>query len=186
MTKIDFFNAALLKLGSQRVLTGEGEKCPEFEVCERAYEQALKEVYTLYPWHCCRKMAELNRLYDKNLHLKFKYAYQLPIDCLYVAEVIPQRTEFEICGRIIYSDEKNLAISYTANIENIGELTPHVAELAVTNLAMKILPSLSKGSYNVTAAMLQDFHTLQFNIAKKTDVAENYSRRQHTSWIDQV
>lgn len=184
MTKIDLFNAALLKIGSQAEVTGDNDPSNEYAVCDRCYETALRLVYSIYPWHCCRKYARLNML-NSCEHYRFKYAYQLPLDCINVVSVYPERINFEVSGRKLFTDHEELKIQYTADIENIGELSPLVYQLCVDKLSMMILPSLAKGSYNIKDSMLQEFWNIDFTQAKMAEVKQNFTRPKVQWWIDE-
>lgn len=184
MTKIDFFNAALLKIGSQLEITGDDDESQEYRICERVWKQALKEVYSLYPWRCVRKFVRLNR-YVKCDHIRFSNKFSLPADFLVLAEVNPKRTEYEIIGDSLYTNLEELQISYTAFEENVGKLTPHVYNCAVSRLACMIVPGLAKGSYNMKDSILQEFYQIDFNNAKIVEIRENTVRPPAQYWIDE-
>ena len=184
MTKIDFFNDALLKVGSQLEITGDGDDSQEYRICERVYKRALREVYSLYPWHCCRRFKKLNE-YVKCDHIKFANKFSLPTDFIVLAEVEPARVPYEIIGDELYSNLEEVQIGYTAFIENLALLHPHVYNCAVSRLATLILPGLAKGSYNIKDSMLNEFYNIDIINAKRIEVAENAVKPPAQWWIDE-
>ena len=183
MTKIDFFNDALLKIGSQLEITGDGDESQEYRICERVYERALKEVYSLYPWHCCRKIATLNRYVNCD-HNRFSKKFSLPPDLLVMVKVYPEREEFQISGEEIYSNAESLDIEYTAYITNLSDLKSHVYNCCVSRLATLILPGLAKGSYNIKDSIVNEFYQIDIINAKRIEVAENFTRPKKEWWIE--
>lgn len=184
MTKIDFFNDALLKIGSQLEITGDGDESQEYRICERVYKRALKEVYSLYPWHCCRKIFTLNR-YVNCEHNRFSKKFSLPSDFIVMAEVYPERNDFEIIGDELYSNLEEVKIAYTAFITNLASLQVHVYNCAVSRLATLILPGLAKGSYNIKDSIINEFYQIDIINAKRIEVAENFTRPKTQWWIDE-
>ena len=172
-SKIDFFNMALGRIGSQLEIIGDDDESNEYKLCERMYKQALKEVYTIYPWRCCRKTTKLNKL-NKSEHIKYQNAYQMPADFLILAEIKPERIAYEVANKILYTDEEDIKIAYTAYID-VADLTPAVYNLAVLRLAMMIIPCLAKGSFSIKDNMLQEFWQIELNNAKTIEIRENFS-----------
>lgn len=185
MNKIDFFNAALLKIGSQLEIAGDNDNSQEYRVCQRVYKQALKEVYSLYPWRCIRNFARLNK-YVLCDHIKFQNKFALPVDFLVLASVEPARIEYEIIGNSLYTNEIELQIAYSSFEENLASLTPHVLKLAIDKLAMMIVPGLAKGSYNIKESILSEFYEFDLYNAKTIEIRENFSRPKKEFWIESV
>ena len=181
-SKIEYFNMALARIGSQLEITGDDDESNEYKMCERLYKQALREVYTIYPWRSCRKTTKLNR-FSHCEHIRFKKAYQLPADFLVLAEVAPTRIEYEVINKVLYSNDDDIRIAYTAMVD-VSNLTPALYNLAVLKLAMMIIPSLAKGSFNIKDNMLQEFWQIELNNAKSIEIRENLSRPRRAWWIE--
>lgn len=68
--------------------------------------------------------------------------YQLPSDYLTMFNVTPRRTEYQIVGDQIYTNETALYIEYVARTEDTTKWSPLFAQLIMYRVAERIAPVL--------------------------------------------
>ena len=107
------------------------EGSAESEVAALLYETTYHAMLTETQWHFATRTASLAR-HTETPDNNFKYKYQLPIDCLYVAKASSKR--YEIYERDLYSDHKEVDIEYVYPVDE-NNLPAYFAKALEYNLA---------------------------------------------------
>lgn len=183
MTKTEIWNLALVEIGSVGGIVDDSDESPEGQACRSAWKPALDQALSAYPWSCARSEARLARL-DLTT-VKYKYVHQLPNDCIVVRETVPSRIPYE-CGRNnhVHSNEKDLAVVYTARIE-ADEIAPHVIPVVVAKLALQLATSMRAGGSALVQTLGQRGE-LALSNARTIENRANYARERAHGWRDGI
>ena len=113
-TKIDLCSRALVKLGAKAIASF-NEATAEAEVCAQLYDPTVESLLAAYPWRFALEKAKLARLVETPT-ADYKYAYQLPHDCVRVLSAgnsfKSQGLKYKIVGGTLHTNAENVTISY--------------------------------------------------------------------------
>jgi len=125
--RTQIINTAMMRAGAQDINIA-FQDTPAAQVAEAAYDRSLEFCLSLYPWPFALRYAVLAQSADVPL-FGYRYAYQLPGDCMRVLDVrrhgdageVPSWAyrhsgpRYSIVGQEIYTDAESLALRYVSN-----------------------------------------------------------------------
>ena len=116
----------------------------EYQACVRASDSVRDRLLGLYAWSFARKSAVLTT--TASTLYGWKYAYELPKDCLRVLDLHSHSTpfdgaseDFEEAGNVVYSNELLPEIRYTARVEDMSSWPGIFADVYCYSLAQEIV-----------------------------------------------
>lgn len=179
MTKTEIWNLALGEVGSLGTIINDDDATPEAKHCAAAWTRALDAVLQSYPWACARREATLARRADLK-SLRWKFVYQLPVDCLTIRETIPARIDRELSPGQLLCDEQQMAVVYTARID-AEKLAPHVADALVLKLAQHLTTALRTGGSQLIQSLYQRYE-LALAEARRIEGSAAFDRPRPRRW----
>jgi hypothetical protein len=124
---IDIASNALQEIGAKSISSFDDPGAGA-AVAKALYERITRALLTKTYWGFALKKQQLNRLSQTPLN-EFKYAHQIPTDCLKVQRTYP-RIYYKIYRDLIYSDSIDVEIDYIFRVDTT--LFPAYFELALT------------------------------------------------------
>lgn len=143
-SKVQLFNQVLLDFGFDRI---DDPDSPEREavILRELYPRARDEVLSLRHWACATRRSDLAVVVEDHPTHEWGFCYQLPVSDKWIeVQAILSRDNqyYEIVGapwiiegNRLYTNERRVAIRYTARIE-VPEMHHHVVSLLQAKLAM--------------------------------------------------
>lgn len=133
-------NSALAKIGAGRIISiddpSEGAK-----LCKEQYTKNKEDLIAAHPWNFAIARVSLAQLPDAPV-FQYKYAYQIPVDCLRVLQVNTSNSvEWEREGSSLVTDSDGVYIRYIKNVDE-SLFSPLFAEVLAVKLAYDISYSL--------------------------------------------
>ena len=133
---------------------------PGAQVAEAAYARSLEFCLSLYPWPFALRYAVLAQSADAP-PFGYRYAYQLPGDCMRVLDVrrhgdtgeVPtwayrySGPRYSIIGQEIYTDADSLALRYVSNDREMA-VSETFADALAWKIAFEISQYVSQGAAN--------------------------------------
>ena len=146
MSDIDIASNALQMIGANSISSFDDPGAGA-AVAKALFEPLLTAMLTRDYWRFAVKKQKLNLLSQTPLN-EYKYAYQLPTDCLKVERVY-QVTNYKIFRDLIYTDINDIDIDYIYRMDS--SLMPSYFTLAFTyklasEFALSVTDSVSKNS----------------------------------------
>ena len=183
MTKIEICNHALLKIGADTIAsldinqnTDEGVVYSA-KLCNTFFNQALEEVLRTHKWNSAMKRTQLARLSEAPA-FKFKYQYQLPIDCIRIINLYDttdannSRTEWVVEGNVILCDYEAAYLSYVSKVEDVNTLDAFLTQAVVQNLAIKLSVPMQLDTA-MQNNLIQEYDSVILPKARSVDTLEN-------------
>lgn len=124
---IDIASNALQMIGAEPISSFDDPGAGA-AVAKALYEPLLRALLTRTYWRFAIKKQSLNKLSQTPLN-EYKYAYQIPTDCLKVEKVYV-RSFYKVFRDLIYSNVDNLDIDYVYRVDTPA--LPSYFELAFT------------------------------------------------------
>lgn len=157
--RTSIINTALMRVGAQGVNLA-FQDTPEAQVAEAAYDRSLEFCLSLYPWPFALRYAVLAQSADAP-PFGYRYAYQLPGDCMRVLDVmrhgeageVPSWAyrhpgpRYSIIGQEIYTDADSLALRYVSNDREMA-VSEAFADALAWKIAFEISQYVSHGAAN--------------------------------------
>lgn len=177
---VDICNKALSLLG-QKAIVSLDENSAEALACRIHWGPLRDEVLRKHPWNCVTKRAVLNRLVGTPAY-EFQYQFQLPGDCLFVQEVVPE-AYFVVEGRLLLCGNPELSIKYIQTIDDTTKFDSQLSAAMAHLLAAEI-------SYNITKSTsltesLYKIGTDKLGDAKASDSLEGRTRVKRVGrWLN--
>jgi len=193
---ISICNLALRRVGSRKTITDLGSNESEEAIhCNALYAHARDTVLDAFPWPFAMKYATLDLVEDlseeeDDENRDWNYSYRYPTDCLKVRRIVTSagRLEtvpepFEIgqdsAGLLIYTDEEDAKIQYTARFTNSAQFSPIFADALAWRLAADLaMPLSQEESVRETA---ERFYRYALGEAQATHRNESQRDRSMTS-----
>ena len=133
---------------------------PGAQIAEEAYDRSLEFCLSLYSWPFALRYAVLAQSADAP-PFGYRYAYQLPGDCMRVLDVRRhgdtgevqtwayryQGPRYSIVGQEIYTDADSLALRYVSNDREMA-VSETFADALAWKIAFEISPYVSQGAAN--------------------------------------
>lgn len=188
MNTVELCNAALARLGEARIASLD-ETHLAARTCAQLYPVAVDELLRSHRWNFASSRAVLSRL-DETPVFGFRYAYQLPGDCMRVVEVngvsstgTPSEA-WEIEGRKLLTDAETARIVYIYRATNLDLWDSLALECLTLLLASKLAPVIQGGSTSKENELLEALNRLTAPLARRIDA--NESRRPSESPMEQM
>ena len=148
---IDICNQALLLLGASPIVSFEDDTA-EADALQVHYAPTKKAFLRGYAWNCAIQTVTVALLADKPL--RYDYAFAWPDDALRIIDVIDashngQRMEWEVEGRTIHTDFKDVYVRAVMNIPE-PQLDAHVEDAFMYALARKLSYTLTSDTARET------------------------------------
>ena len=178
-------NIALGKLGARRIIALD-EESVEARACLLHYAETRDEVLRHHRWNFAIKREALTQLVTPPA-FEWRFAYELPVDCLRVLEVNNQGRgtrirAWEVEGRTLLSDDETALVRYINRITDCNQFDSLFVEALATKLASKIARPLT-GSGPLSGEMLTEYEKLTGGRARRTDAFEK-SEPRTPAWVN--
>lgn len=146
-------NLALSRVGISSTIAALDETSQEAIACNAVYEQARDEVLRDFPWPFARKYVELG-LVEEEPNDDWDYSYRYPSDCIRALRLVsgdPQgrtRIPFQLghddSGRLLFTDEEDAELIYTARFTDPAHFDPTFASALAWRIAVDIAAPLAR------------------------------------------
>jgi hypothetical protein len=178
-------NLALGKLGARRIIALD-EESTEARACLLHYAETRDEIVRAHRWNFAIKRETLTQL-ETPPAFGWRFAYELPIDCLRVFELNgfdPGRRirPWEVEGRALLANDETAEIRYISRVTDANLFDSLFVEAFATKLAAKIARPLT-GSGPLSGEMLTEYEKLTGGRARRTDAFEQSSERI-PAWVN--
>lgn len=180
-SKVDICNISLGRIGSQPIqsLT---ENSKAAKNCTLYYDQIRKSVLRSHNWNFATTIVALELL-DETPD-EWDYAYQLPVDCLKVIEIVSTaktKIPYKTQGRKILTDLDEVKLKYVKDIDDPTMFDDQFMTAFTYRLAADLaMPMTGKPSYQNQNYQL---YINELNSATATDASES-KEEQEESFID--
>ena len=160
LTKTDVANAALIKLGSQKLIAALTDETPTASVLNSAIERCKLAVLRLHPWNFAIKRATLAA---SSTEPEFGYSYQLPLpsDFVRIAGIVDGPSEdYRIEGRMLLCDSDEVQLRYVYDIgDDFSSCDPLFMEALACYLAHDVCYAVTQ-SVEMKDRVMQDLRGL--------------------------
>lgn len=178
-------NMALGKLGARRIIALD-EESTEARACLLHYAETRDEILRHHRWNFAIKRVTLTQLPVEPL-FGWRFAYQLPTDCMRVLElngIDPGRRirPWEIEEHTLLANDEQADIRYISRVTDANQFDPLFVEAFALKLASKIARPLT-GSGPLAGEMLTEYEKLTGNRARRTDAFEQ-SPERIPAWVN--
>lgn len=158
-SKTQIGNIMLARIGSaKQVANVETEQRVEARTIRLFFEDDRKFVLRGFPWPFATSYATLNLVSGSStspVNYDWIYAYRMPSDCLYVRRIVtvngrketnppPFRVGRDEQGKLIYTNETDAQIEYTADVDDPEEFDPLFVSAFAWKIGAGCAPSLSR------------------------------------------
>jgi len=157
VSKVQICNMALAKLGVKRPITSLTENSQEAKQCNLFYDQCVDRVLRDAPWAFATRYEAGQLVAEAGAQAwadQWGYAYRYPTDCLFVRRIateagrlVADPPEFAIgndsAGRLIFTDQQDATIEYTARMEDPTRYDPAFVDALVWKIADAVAMPLS-------------------------------------------
>lgn len=128
----------------------------EARLCRRYYNEARRQVFRDFPWAFLTKQVALALV--AGTPNEFEFQYRVPSDNLYVRRLVSVISRFETPdskikfqlandagGALIWTDEVDAVIEYTAENEDVTKYPPDTTQAIALLLAVHLAPGVTGG-----------------------------------------
>jgi hypothetical protein len=169
MDEVTICNMALSHLLINRQIDDLDEGTQESEACSLWYERIRNQVLKDYPWPFAERFAEL-ALVEEDPNFEWGYAYRAPSDFLAARRLardgvrannipaLPYRTGSDATGGLIFTDEPDATLVYTARIEDVTLFPEDFINALSLRLAYQISKPLS-ASLAIAQQAMSDYRS---------------------------
>ena len=170
-------NAALAHLGQHRIVSID-EVSPPAEECRRSWDITRDALLREFPWNFSIKRSVLTALVETPA-FDWAYYYALPSDYLSTLEFNgveggTGRTNFEVEGGKLLTDDTTAQLRYIAKVEDVSLWDSSFSEAFALRLAAKIAPTLTSSTTMPESLLARAAQAAV--TAKGTDQAESRPR----------
>ena len=111
--QIGICNKALLLIGAKRISSFD-EQSTEAITCNDFYESSYQALLNMYPFSFAQTYKDLAIIANVTPgDPRFKYAFKLPTDLLWLLQVIPNQSEYKVVGDQLHMNAAEIKIKYT-------------------------------------------------------------------------
>lgn len=162
-SKLSICNRAL-RLCGENILTTLEEPSKLAEECNFLYPIIKREVIESYPWKCCRKLINLQSIYESNQeeYTQYPYKFLLPYDCVRVVSV-NDTNNFLRDGIYMYAANSNIQLCYIADVPE-EYFTIRLSKIIALKLAVELVFALNDN----TELINRLYSTLELETRKVT------------------
>lgn len=179
---IDIVNLALTSLGADRIMSLT-ENSENARRANAIYTLIRDEVLRSAPWKFAIRWASLSQL-SEEIKSGYKYAYQLPSDCLKVLRLKDKDADFRVENSKLYCNESEATIKYIARIEDSSQFDSAFVSAFATRLAAELAYPLT-ASLSLTKAKWEEY-AFKIKQAEALNSQEDKADYRDTSiWINE-
>ena len=178
MTDLEAANRALILLAVEPVASL-SENVKAARVVSTLLPHCKRVVLNEFPWPFAMRTAPLHPNGEPGV---FRY----PADALNVCQVtdlVNSVKPFRVEGSLIYSDIQWGKVTYTADVQDLGQWSAQVLECLVTRLASDAANALV-GSPQLAMSLLEKYAMLAQAAAQTAVVEERTKQPRNTDYID--
>lgn len=156
-SEVEICNLALSHLRIAPGISSLEERSEEARTCSLFYEQVRDEVLREFPWPFATRIVAL-ALVEEQPTSEWAYSYRYPTDCLQARRVVsgagrietratrvPYRLASDDAGPLIYADQAEAEVEYTARIDDPTHYAPDFVQAVALLLAFYIAPRVTSG-----------------------------------------
>jgi hypothetical protein len=174
-SQIDIYNMALGHLGVTTTVASLTEPSKERKAMDRFWDAALEATLRDKDWPFTTKFKNPG-LIGEEPTVEWDYSYRYPTDCLTVRRIMPAdgrgsavRIPFRIArddtARLIYTDQPEAMIEYTARVSDSSQFPPDFTMALSFRLAAYTAPSLTRGDDNDLGGRALKMYILELGLA---------------------
>lgn len=182
-SKIDIYNLAIGRCGSDKTVSSEGENSKESRLCNRFYEQCRDEVLEAGAWPFAVKYQALAPLPGTGILQGWGYEYSRPSNAIRILEVVPgsdlgsavnhwcscsgpwdgacraganafrEALSQDEASTVILSQVPNAYVVYVARIENVSVFSALMRSAIADRLCMELVMPLNADPRYLQMAM---------------------------------
>ena len=179
-SKTDIANAALIRIGSSRIMNIDDETSKGAVLCKVLYRDTLAEVARSGEWNSLKQRTTLARL-SVNPAFGWSFQYQLPADFVDLVQLNGTRCyrvpvdDWEIEGRLLLTNAEVAQVQYIALLDDPTSYDPLFSDALTVLLASKMATAMRQDD-----AMASGFLTeyLRFKLPKALMKDGNQQRRR--------
>ena len=180
-------NAALVKLGAQRILSlTEGSK--NANLCAEQYEKVRDDMLRSHIWNFAVQRVKLAQLSEAPT-FGFSYAYQLPTDYLRLVSAHANdagtgQPAYKLEGRTLLADASGIFLRYIRQVTDPNGMDAQFREVLAWGLAADLAIPITQSS-TTRRQMLEGLKD-QLSKAKSVDAIEDYPEAEGFSgWVSE-
>lgn len=166
-------NQALILLGVETIASIDDNKTNAIRA-KIIYDTTRTAILREYPHTCCIKEVTLGaQLLDGG--------YNLPNDCLRIIKV---NKDYDLRGRVIYTQEENPTIRYIYDNKNEGTYSPLLVECLVYMLAFKLSGSILQKTNNDFYKLYKDLIDIEKGVDSQQTLSQQFFDDSEFSFKD--
>ena len=177
-SEVSICNTALNMLGANNIISLT-EDSKNARLCNQRFHSVRDAVFREHTWNCLVKRVQLPQEIDKPSH-EFQFQYLLPADTIKVLSIgsrddgthsdLSDGFRFKVEGRKILTNEEEVFLTYSAQIEDVVQLDSLLVECLATRLAAEIAYAIT--SSVALSKQLKDDYAEKLRIARHADATE--------------
>lgn len=182
---IEICNIALGRIGVSQKIESLTELSNEAAVLSTFIEQVREAVLRDFPWPFATKFLSL-ALVESDPNDDWDYAYRYPIDCVKLRRIvntagrtdatrIPFRLAHDAQGRLIWTDEENATVEYTARVTDPLLYDGIFASVFAWRLATEAATALTGGDAYKMGKRALEMYYLELEKARNEALNEEQS-----------
>jgi hypothetical protein len=169
-SKTGIFNIALTRIGATKFLTNVDTQSGTLaDACRTIYEEDRDFALRDFPWPFATSYADLALVGGSSseaVNADWQYSYRYPSDCVFARRLVvanaggrnnPEPPAFRIGrdsqGKLIYTNEIEAVLEYTARIDDVGEFDAMFVSMFAWKLAAALAPTQSRIKDMATTCM---------------------------------
>ena len=197
-TKTEICNIAISNLGvGKEIQDFNTENSEEANACRRYFDTLLEATLRDFPWPFATKIISLGLIEEQPTD-EWDYSYQYPSDCLKARRVIsgvrndsrqsraPYRILHNDSGRIIYTDQREAQLEYTALLTDPVYFSPDFVIAFAWRLSSYIAPRLAKGDPFGLRQQSMQMYDAEISRARTASANEVQDEEHPSSEFDRV
>jgi hypothetical protein len=168
-------NQAFILLGVETITSLDDNKTNAIRA-KTIYDTTRTAILREYPHTCCIKEVTLGAQLAGG-------GYNLPNDCLRIIKV---NKDYDLRGRVIYTQEENPTIRYIYDNKNEGTYSPLLVECLVYMLAFKLSPSILQKTNNDFYSIYKDLIAKEKAVDSQQTVSQQFFGDEEFSFKDRT
>jgi len=184
-------NAALSKIGSQRLNDLDEDTTPQAIQCRTHYEMTRDFLMRSHWWRFASARADLSVSADTPSGDEWDYQFPLPNDFLAMKSVYENRfsnenlRSYALEGKMLLTNEDEMSIRYIKKVTDVTEFDPLFVEVLVLQLALKLVGPLAGGAAGIQDVIQKELASIMPAV-KALDGQETNTEGQYSleTWND--
>lgn len=163
-SEVKIANLALFRIGASQTIISFDEGSQEADAAALIYDEMRDEVLRRYPWDFARRSVTL-ALVEENPNVEWQYSYRYPNDCLFARYIssasvdnrtdpVPYQLAGDSQGRLIWTDQEQAVLQYTARIEDPVLFDPMFASALSWRMAMEFARVIARNPMAIRDATI--------------------------------